>query len=98
MRLLGDGVLVREDVLLAVAVRMLIEAVLAGGGRLVVLVDVAEGLGVGGVDCGDHGEIVLVLVEVVFGGGVCVVQRVGKGGVEGAEGELVYVVGEVEGW
>ena len=45
----------------------------------------AEALGVGCVDCGDDGEVVLVFVEVGFGGGVGVVEGVGEGGVEGAE-------------
>ena len=75
---------------------MLLEAVGAGGGRFVVLFDLAQGFGVGGVDGGDDGEVVLEFVEVIGGGGDGVVERVGQGGVEGAEGKLVDVVGEVE--
>lgn len=63
-----------------------------------VLVDAAQGFGVGGVDGGDDGEVVLEFVEVAVGGGEGVVEGVGEGGVEGAEGELVDVVAEVEGY
>ncbi len=51
-----------------------------------------------GVDGGDDGEVVLELVEVLGRCGDGVVEGVGEGGVEGAEGELVDCVGEVEGW
>lgn len=98
MRLLCDGVLVGEDGVLAVAVRMLAQTVFARGGGFVVLVDAAQGFGVGGVDGGNDGEVVLEFVEVAVGGGEGVVERVGEGGVEGAEGELVDVVAEVEGY
>lgn len=54
--------------------------------------------GVVGVDGGDDGEVVLEFVEVVFGGGDGVVEGVDEGGVVGAEGELLDVVGEVEAW
>lgn len=53
--------------------------------------------GVVGVDCGDDGEVVLEFIEVVFGCGDGVVEGVDEGGVVGAEGELLDVVGEVEG-
>lgn len=85
VRLLGDGVLVREDVLLAVPVRVYVEAVFAAGRRLLVLVDLAQRLGVGGVDGGDDGEVVLVLVEIAGGGREGVVQRVRQGWIEWAE-------------
>ena len=58
--------------------------------------EATEGFGVGGVDCGNDREVVLVFVEMVFRRCGCLVERVGEGGVEGAEGEFVYVVGEVE--
>ena len=58
--------------------------------------DFAEGLEVGGVDCRDDGEVVLVFVEVLGGGGEGGVERVGEGGIEGAEGEFVDLVGEIE--
>lgn len=96
MTLLRDGVLVREDVFLAVAVRMLVKSIFAGGGGLVVFVYCAERFGVGGVDCGHDGEVVLVFVEVVGGGGVGVVEGVGERGVEGPEGEFVDLMREVE--
>lgn len=51
-----------------------------------------------GVDCGYDGEVVLVFVEVGGGCGEGVVEGVEEGGVEGAEGEFVDYVGEVEGW
>ena len=95
--LLRDGVLVREDGVSAVAVRMLGQAVGAGRGRFVVPVDFAQGFGVGGVDGGHDGEVVLVFVEAVVGGGEGVVEGVAQRRVEGAEGEFVNVVGEVEG-
>ena len=99
MALLCHGVLVREDRVLAVAVRVLGEAVGARRRALVVFVDsLAQGAGVGGVDCGDDGEVVLVFVEAVVGGGEGVVERVAQRRVEGPEGEFVDVVGEVEGW
>lgn len=49
-----------------------------------------------GVDGGDDGAVVLEFVEVFGGGGVGFVEGVEEGGVEGAEGELVDGVGEVE--
>jgi len=42
----------------------------------VVFVDGAEGFREGGVNCGDDGEVVLVFVEVGFGGGDGVVEWV----------------------
>lgn len=63
-----------------------------------VFVDVAEGFGIGGVDCWHDGEVVLVFVEGCLSDGEGVVEGVGEGGVEGAEGEFVDLVGEVEGW
>lgn len=57
-----------------------------------------EERGVVGVDGGNDGEVVLELVEVFFGGGDGVVEGVDEGGVVGAEGELLDVVGEVEAW
>ena len=47
---------------------------------------------------GDYGEVVLVFEEVGRSCGDCVVEGVEEGGVEGAEGEFVDYVGEVEGW
>ena len=97
MALLRDGVLVREDGVSGILQAVLLDGVGAGGGRLGVLVDFAQGFGVGGVDCGDHGEVVLVFVEVDCRRGVGVVERVGEGGVEGSEGEFVDYVAEIEG-
>lgn len=51
-----------------------------------------------GVDCGHDGEVVLVFVEVGGCRGVGFVEGVEEGGVEGAEGEFVDDVGEVECW
>ena len=51
-----------------------------------------------GVDCGDDGEVVLEFVEVGVCGCVGAVEGVQEGRVEGAEGEFVDDVGEVEGW
>ena len=46
---------------------MLFQAILAARRRLVVLVGIfLERLRVGRVDCGNHGEVVLELLEVVF--------------------------------
>ena len=98
MALLCDGVLVREDGIFGIAEGMGVEAVRAGRGGFVVFGYFAEGAEVGGVDCRDDGEVVLVFVEVGFCCSEGVVEGVGEGGVEGAEGEFVYVVGEVEGW
>jgi hypothetical protein len=52
--------------------------------------------GVVGVDGGHDGEVVLEFVEVVWGCGDGVVERVLQVGVVGAEAEFVDVVGEVE--
>ena len=77
MLLLGYSVLIGEDVLFAVARWVLVEAVFARGGGLVVLIDAAtEGFGVGGVNCRDDGEVVLVFVEVGGGGGEGVIQGI----------------------
>lgn len=54
------------------------------------------GRGSSGVDCGDDGEVVLVLVEVGAGCGVSFVEGVEEGWVEGTEGEFVDYVGKVE--
>lgn len=56
-----------------------------------------ELVGLVGVDGGDDGEVVLVFVEMIFGRRVRAVERLRDGGEEGSEGELVDVVGEVEG-
>lgn len=93
MRLRGDGVLVRLD-----GVRRVPDA-LCGVVRVAVYgFEEGEQGGVVGVDGGYDGEVVLELVEVVFGGGDGVVEGVDQGGVVGAEGELLDVVGEVEAW
>ena len=97
MALLRHGVLVGEDGVSSVLQAVLFDGVGARGGRFGVLVDFAQGFGVGGVDCRHDGEVVLVFVEVCGGGGVGVVEGVGEGGVEGAEGEFVDYVAEVEG-
>lgn len=97
MALLCHGVLIREDRVLRVLQAVLLDSVGAGGGRLGVLVDFTQRFGVGGVDCRHHGEVVLVFVEVGGGGCVGVVEGVGEGGVEGAKGEFVDYVAEVEG-
>ena len=92
MRLRRHGVLVRVDRL-----------GIGEGLRLEIRRAAREGRGgelaggEGGVDGGHDGEVVLVFVEVHVDGGDGVVERVGQGGVEGAEGEFVDVVGEVEG-
>lgn len=49
-----------------------------------------------GVDCGDDGEEVLVLVVVGFCGCDGLVEGVEEGWVVGSEGEFGYHVGEVE--
>ena len=77
-----DGVLVGEDCGAAAG-----ETV--GGGRV--------RMRGAGVDGGDYGEVVLVFVEVCEGGGEGAVERVVEGRIEGAEGEFVDGVGEVEG-
>lgn len=97
MALLRHGVLVREDGVGAPGQSGVVVCGVGGGGgdgR----VGGVEGAGVGGVDGRDHAEVVLVFVEVVGGCGAGVVERVQEGGVEGAEGEFVDLVREVEGW
>lgn len=71
----GDGVLVCDDCV-------------GGGGEHVRGGVGGGGFGGGGagVDCGDDGEVVLILVEVGAGGGVGFVQGVEEGGVKGTEG------------
>lgn len=49
-----------------------------------------------GIDCWDYGAVVLVFEEVFGCYGVGFVERVEEGGIEGAEGEFVDYVGEVE--
>lgn len=56
------------------------------------------GTGRAGVDGGDEGEVVLEFLEVGGGYGVGAIERVEEGRVEGAEGEFVDYVGEVEFW
>lgn len=51
-----------------------------------------------GVDCGNEAEVVLVFLEVGVCCCGCLVEGVEEGRVEGAEGEFVDVVGEVEGY
>ena len=51
-----------------------------------------------GVDRRDDGEVVLVFEEIGAGCGVSLIQRVEEGGVEGAEGQFVDYMGEVEGY
>ena len=96
MALLRHCILVRED-----SVRREAERVELGSGFLARLVLGARAgvqiLRRVGVDCGDDGEVILVFVEVGWGGAAGVVEGVEKLRVEGAEGELVDVVGEVEG-
>lgn len=65
---------------------MLFQAILAARRRLVVLVGVfLERFRVGRVDCGNHGEVVLELLEVVFARRNGVVQRVDQRWVVWAE-------------
>lgn len=100
MRLLRHGVLVREDGALAAFQGMDIQAVATAGWRLegrVAGQEFGEAARVGGVDGGDDREVVLEFVEVLLRRGEGVVERVGEGGIEGAERELVDLVGEVEG-
>lgn len=54
--------------------------------------------GAGGVGGGDDGDVVLVFEEVGWSGADGVVEGVEEGRVEGAEGEFVDDVREVEGW
>lgn len=49
-----------------------------------------------GIDGGYDGQVILILEEVLGSGGDRVVERVDKGGVVRAEGELVDLVREVE--
>ena len=63
-----------------------------------VFVDLAQCFRISGVDCRDDGEIVLVLVEVVWRESVGVVEWVGEALIERSKGEFVNVVGEVECW
>ena len=75
--MLGHRVLVGEDGVLGVALSVLLQAILAARRRLVVLVGVfLERFRIGRVDCGDHGEVVLELLEVVLARRNGVVQRV----------------------
>lgn len=84
----GDGVLVGEDCAAWGGAR--------GGKRGKGEKGGGGGGGGAGEDGGDQGEVVLVFLEV--GGCYCVgaVERVEEGGVEGAEGEFVDYVGEIE--
>ena len=91
VRLRGDGVLVGFH-----GVRGVPDALCGVVGVAVYGFEEGEEGGVVGVDGGDDGEVVLELVEVVFGGGDGVVEGVDEGGVVGAEGELLDVVREVE--
>ena len=91
VRLRRDGVLVRLD-----GVRRVPDA-LCGVVRVAVHgLEEGQQRGVVGVDGGHDGEVVLELVEVIFGGGNGIVEGVDEGGVVRAEGELLDVVGEVE--
>ena len=85
VRLLRDGVLVRPDRVPVVRERVDVGRV---GGD--------EARGVGRVHGGHDGEVVLEFHEVLAGGGEGVVERVFEGGDEGAEGEFVDLVREVE--
>lgn len=77
MRLLSHCVLVGEHGVLGVALRVLLQAILAARRRLVILVGVfLESFRVGRVDCGNDGEVVLELLEVVLARRNGVVQRV----------------------
>ena len=63
-----------------------------------ILVDLAQGFGIGGVYRRNDGEVVLEFEKVAVCEGDCVVERVCEGRIERAEGELVDVVAEVEGY
>jgi hypothetical protein len=93
MALTRSGILVRLDGVLGV------EDGLGGVfGVAVYRVEERQQRGVVGVDGRHDGEVVLEFVEVLVRGGDGVVERVGERRVVGAEGELVYLVREVEGW
>jgi hypothetical protein len=97
MRLLCHCVLVGKDGVLGIALRMLLQAILAARWRLVVLVGVfLESFRVRRVDCGNDGEVVLELLEMVLARRNGVVKRVDQRWVVWTERELVDVVGEVE--
>ena len=88
-----SGILVRLDGVLGV------EDGLGGVfGVAVYRVEERQQRGVVGVDGRHDGEVVLEFVEVLVRGGDGVVERVGQRRVVGTEGELVYLVREVEGW
>jgi len=72
------------------------QVVKGGLGARVLLEGGGEDGGVGRVDCGDDGEVVLEFEEVGWGRGDGVVEGVREGGVVGAEGEFVDGVGKVE--
>ena len=70
------------------------------GDGVLICEDCRGGGGCGGgrasVDCWDDGAIILVFEEMFESCGVSFVERIEEGGVEGAEGEFVDYVGEVE--
>ena len=92
MRLAGRGVLVRDDGVAGGVVGWKWGVLVFWGGR-----QGRRRRGRAGEGCGDDGEVVLVFVEVVRGGGVGAVEGVEEGRVEGTEGEFVDYVGEIEG-
>ena len=63
-----------------------------------VFVDLAKRFRIGGVNCWNDREVVLIFVEIVLRESIGVVEWVRKALVEWAKRELVYVVREVEGW
>lgn len=69
-----------------------------GGGVAVYGFEERKERGVIGVDGRNYGEVVLVFIEVVFGGGDGVVKGVHERWVVGTEGELGDLVGEIEAW
>jgi len=77
VRLFRNGVLIGEDSVSGVALVVLLHAILAAGGRFMVLVGkLLEGLGVSRVDCWNHRKVVLEFLEVVVASRDSVVQRV----------------------
>lgn len=69
-----------------------------GGDEIRVVGVGVEGASALGVEGGDDGEEVLVLVVVGFGGGDGFIERVEESRVVRAEGEFGDHVGEVEDW
>ena len=61
-----------------------------------IFIEIAQSSDIGGVNCWDDREVVLVFVEVVFGRGECAIERVLEIWIERSEGEFIDVVRKVE--